>query len=422
MLVLTIFAMLCLLLIMYIVSRNLLFPPVIFTGVWLISLVGVLFSGSIFYELYGTALLVYLVGAIAFSVGGVLGFWLMGGNSNHAQIRLPNIYSRRAIHRFLDIVLIILVAGLPLYWREISSDASDVSTELMLQTIRYNQVEASGSARSFSLINNLGGLAQLLALVMFYEADGSRGRRWRAIVAVVLAMVYGGMTGTKGNAVILLLTLYFISAIKGRRLRVLPLLGTIGVAVGVFFAIGVVVVNLVFESYASAGAMFSAIAEQILTYWLGGIVAFQRIAENPNAIESTQPIYHFFLETARSLGMSVEVQSIHADFTMVGPSIDSNIYTIYFTYFKDLGWFGTAIIMLVLGGGLTFLYKRAMQGKTIASFFYAMALVGLVMSFNAEHFFLGLNGYIKALIFFYVVYRLVPIMAHEPLWKWKRLV
>src|ERR1019366_5099999 len=146
MLVLTIFAMLCLLLIMYIVSRNLLFPPVIFTGVWLISLVGVLLSGGFFYELYGTALLVYLTGAIAFSVGGALVLWLMGGNSNHAQIRVPNIYSRRAIRRFLDIVLIILVAGLPLYWREISSDASDVSTELMLQTIRYNQVEASGSA------------------------------------------------------------------------------------------------------------------------------------------------------------------------------------------------------------------------------------------------------------------------------------
>jgi oligosaccharide repeat unit polymerase len=419
MLVLTIFALLGLLLIMYIVSRNLLFPPVIFTGVWLISLIGVLLSGGFFYELYGTALLVYLVGAIAFSVGGALVLWLMGGNSNHAQIRLPNIYSRRAIHRFLDIVLIIFVAGLPLYWREVSSDASDVSTELMLQTIRYNQVEASGSAGSFSLINQFGGMAQFLALVMFYEADGSRGRRWRAIVAIILAAVYGGMTGTKGNIVYLVLTLYFISAIKERQLRVLPLLGTIGAAVG-FFAIGVVFINMAFESFAGAGAMFTAISEQILTYWLGGVVAFKYIAENPNAIESTQPIYRFFLETARSLGMSVEVPSIHADYTMVGPNIDGNIYTIYFTYFKDWGWSGTAIIMLVLGGGLTVLYKRAMQGKTIASLFYAMMLVGLVMSLNGEHFFLGLNGYIKALVFFYVVYRLIPYMGRKPLWKWKR--
>jgi len=416
MLILTIIAMLCLLLIMYIVSRNLLFPPVIFTGVWLVSLVGVWLSDGIFYELYGTALLVYLIGAAAFSIGGALVLWSMPVNSNPAQIRLPNIYSRRAIHRFLDIVLIILVAGLPLYWRKISSVVGDVSTDLLLNSIRAKQVEAGAGGSAFSLINQFGGMAQFLALVMFYETDGSRGRIWRAIVAAVLAIVYGAMTGTKGGVVTLLLTVYFISAIKGRRLRVLPLLGTIGLAL-VAFAVGVVLINLTFESYASWGAMFSAISEQILTYWLGGIVAFQRIAENPNAIESTQPIYRFFLETARSLGMNIQIPSIHAEFTMVGPSIDGNIYTIYFTYFKDWGWFGTAIIMLVLGGGLTFLYKRAMQGKTIAILFYAMMLVGLVMSISGEKFFLGLNGYIKALVFFYVVYRLVPNMARKSLWK-----
>ncbi|MDE3021996.1 MAG: oligosaccharide repeat unit polymerase [Pseudomonadota bacterium] len=418
MLILTIFAMLCLLLVMYMISRDFLYPPVIFTGVWLISLVGVLLSGDLFYELYGTALLVYLIGAIAFSVGGVLGFWLMCGNTKHAQIGTSNAYSRRAIYRFLDVVLIVLVTGLPLYWREISSGVSNVNTELMLYTIRHNEVEASGSAGSFNLINNFGGLAQFLALVMFYEIDGSFERSWRAIISVVLAIVYGAMTGTKGGVVILLLTLYFISAIKGRRFRVLPLLGTIGLAL-FGFAVGVVVINLTFESYASTGVMLSEIADQILTYWLGGIVAFQRIAENPNAIESTQPIYRFFLETAHSLGINVKVPSIHADYTMIGPSINGNVYTIYFTYFKDWGWFGTVIIMLVLGMGLTFLYKRAMQGKTIAVLFYAMMLVGLVISFNGEHFFLGLNGYIKAFIFFYVVYQLVPNMARKPYWKWE---
>lgn len=421
MLLLTIFAMLCLLLIMYMISRDLLFPPVIFTVVWLVSLVGVWLSGDIFYELYGTALIVYVTGAIAFSTGGVIGLMLVRNNSNTVRIQLPDIDSQRAIHRFLDIVLIIMVAGLPLYWREISSVADDVSSDLLLYSIRAQQVEASAGGGSFSLINNLGGMAQFLALVMFYEADGSRERRWRAIVAVILAVVYGGMTGTKGGVVTLLLTLYFISAIKGHRLRVLPLLGTIGLAL-VAFAVGLMFINLAFESYASSGAMFSAISEQILTYWLGGIIAFQRIAENPNAIESTQPIYRFFLETARSLGMGVEVPSIHADYTMVGPSIDGNIYTIYFTYFKDWGLFGTAIIMLILGGLLTLLYKKAMRGGTIASLFYAMMLVGLVMSISSEKFFLGLNGYIKALVFFYVVYRLVPNMARKSLWKGKRHV
>ncbi len=419
MLVLTIFAMLCLLLIMYIISQNLLFPPVIFTGVWLLSLAGVLLSGDIFYELHETALLVYLVGATAFSVGGMLVLLFMQENTNHAQIPLPNMYSRRAIHRFLDAVLIIFIAALPLYWREISSVADDVSTDLLLNNIRYKQVEAATvGGGAFSLINNLGGMAQFLALIMFYELDGSRRRRWCAIVAVILAVVYGGMTGTKGGVVTLLLTLYFISAIKARQLKVLPLLGTIGLAL-IGFAVGVVVINMAFESYASADAILFAILEQILTYWLGGIVGFQIVAENPDVMESTQPIYRFFLETARSLGMSVELPLIHADFTKLGPTVDGNVYTIYFTYYKDWGWLGTAIIMLALGGWLTVLYKRAMQGRIIVSLFYAMMLVGLVMSISGEKFFLGLNGYIKALMLYYVVYWLIPSIGYKPSWKLK---
>ncbi len=419
MLVLTIFAMLFLLLIMYVVSRNLLFPPIIFTGVWLITLVGVLLSGDMFYEVRGMAFLVYLVGAIAFSIGGVLGLHLMQGNSNRAQIRLPDTYSRRAIHRFLDIMLIILIAGLPFYWQKVSTVADNVSLDMLLQNIRYKEVEASGEASSFSLINNFGVLAQFLALVMFYETDGSRERRWRAIVAVVLAVVFGGMTGTKGNVVTLLLTLYFISAIKGRRLRVLPLLVTIGLAVGAF-AVGLSLTNLVFETFASTADMFSAIGEQILTYWVGGIVAFQRIVENPNDIQSTQQIGRAFLETARSLGMDVQLPPIHADYTMISPYIGTNVYTIYFTYFKDIGLFGAAIIMLVLGWGVTFLYKRAIQGKTIAILFYAMMCAALVESISAEHFILALNAYIKALAFLYVVYRLVPSIEYERLRKWRR--
>ncbi|MGH2480941.1 MAG: hypothetical protein ACRDHW_14905, partial [Ktedonobacteraceae bacterium] len=61
------------------VSRNLLYPPTVFTGVWLLSIVALIFSGDAYYPVSGETLMVYLIGAMAFSAGG---FVILAGLSN----------------------------------------------------------------------------------------------------------------------------------------------------------------------------------------------------------------------------------------------------------------------------------------------------------------------------------------------------
>ena len=56
------------------IAKNFLYPPALFTGVWLLSLIGVALSGNTFYAVSTGALLVYFIGALAFSIGGLLTF------------------------------------------------------------------------------------------------------------------------------------------------------------------------------------------------------------------------------------------------------------------------------------------------------------------------------------------------------------
>jgi len=56
----------------YAIAKNFLYPPAIFSGVWLFSLLGLALAGGLFNPVSIGALAVYWVGGLAFSVGGVL--------------------------------------------------------------------------------------------------------------------------------------------------------------------------------------------------------------------------------------------------------------------------------------------------------------------------------------------------------------
>src|SRR5260370_16455677 len=124
---------------------------------------------------------------------------------------------------------------------------------------------------------------------------------------------------------------------------------------------------------------------------------------------STQSIDRFFVDTANSLGANVTPAPKHPDFTNVSLHEFTNVYTIYFSYFKDYGWIGTIILMFVMGAMLTLLYKRAMRGKPIATILFGhLGFSVIVLSIVAENGFSLLNTHIKFVIFLLFLYRLIP--------------
>lgn len=395
------------------VSRSLLYPPSAFTAVWLITIIGLALSGDTFYPLSAKTLTIFVAGALAFSIGGLIflameiQLYSAGSSRNTARIcRVQTI----TIRKLLDLALLIVLIGLPFYARHVLSDV-DITHPNFFALMRASAVEAADtSQRSFSLIDNFVILSQIVALAMHYENDGTRPRIFRAYGGILIALIYGAMTATKGNAVMLLLTLMFMSFMRSGRINY-KMLGITILTVLMFFGSALMFVNFAYMSADASSGTYGIVLEAIQNYWLGGLVAFETIVQSPGSIESTQDINRFFLETANGLGAHFVVPNISAAFTNISASQDSNTYTIYFSYFKDYGWLGTGCGLAAIGWVSTWVYRSANRGGPLATIFYGLLSSSIVLSFMAEHFMLSLNFFIKVLIVLVPIYYVIPRLS-----------
>jgi oligosaccharide repeat unit polymerase len=300
-----------------------------------------------------------------------------------------------------------MIIGFPLYWKHITQGMDAIEGSLVFQQIRNQSVEHSNEGAAFSLIKNFDILSQFVAIIAVYEDNGSRRHRIRSAIAILVAMVYGSAGGAKGNVVTLMVQLFFVVSLKKGKINWRMLLVTGCLVVG-FFGMALMWVNYAYMDIKGESGVSNLLVETIQSYWVGGLVSFNRLVQNPQAIPLTQPIYRFFMETARSLGMAVTVPSINAEYTMISPTMDTNVYTLYYGYFCDFGWPGVILIMSGLGAGLTWLYQRVRPSTPIALIFYSQMCIGIVFSFGADHFFMGLNSHIKFIVMLYVLYVLLP--------------
>ena len=389
-----ILALMMLLCVNHFIARNALYPPSLFTAVWLVSLSALALSGDTFYPISIETMMVFLVGAIAFSLGGL---------AAHRPLTSPvSVESRISRSRlFLDLAFLVVVVGFPFFARSLIADGID------LQAMRQEEVASrESSRRDFGFMENLVVLAAFVAIAMHVENDGTRSRRWRAYLAILLALTYSALTGSK-SGIRLILVLMFISAIQAGFLSFRSTAKWMALFVGLFAA-GLLLVNFAYMGFEFSEETLPLLFGAIQNYWLGSMVAFERIVQDPNAIIGHHTLSRFFLETANGFGARFEIPSIHAPFTSVSPDQEMNTYTIYFSYIKDYGWLGIILGMAMLGVIVTTVYNAAQRGSKIAIAFFGVFAMGLVMSIQAEQFVLALNSYIKMFLFFAFAYFTLP--------------
>jgi oligosaccharide repeat unit polymerase len=398
-------------------SRSLLFPPSLFAAIWLLNLIVLCAVGDLFFSVSDTACLVYLVGAIAFAVGGLLVLPIGRATPRTPLDRNDERSHHKSIRYCLDATLLILIVGFPYYFELARHIAGDTNLLLMLATIRDAEVDAQVGADPFGLIGgNLAVLSLLCAPAIFYESNGTWSWRLRTFISVALALAYGFLSGSK-ESVLIIFVLFFVSWIKSGELRLRTLAVSTSIVVTLFSA-GLLLVNFAGAAFDDSSAALRKVGNTVLAYWLGGVVAFGRIADDPDSTKVTQNIWRFFLEVSQKLGADVVVPAAHAPYAVISdnPSIrllGINVYTIYFSYFPDFGWAGVIIGMAFIGAVTTVVWKRAMQGSPVYSLLFASVCVGIVLSFIAEFFLLNLNFYAKAAFFYAALYMLIPRVAQS---------
>jgi oligosaccharide repeat unit polymerase len=143
---------------------------------------------------------------------------------------------------------------------------------------------------------------------------------------------------------------------------------------------------------------FDALYKDIVFYLLGGVVAFNNVVMYPGLIPSNGGVLRFFVQTANSLGLNVYVPNLHMQYSNIGPGLNTNVYTIFGSYYIDFGIIGTCVLMFLYGLIMYIITQKAKKGNNIHSALYAYFMAGLILSIYSEHFMTDLNYIIKLLI------------------------
>ncbi len=181
-----------------------------------------------------------------------------------------------------------------------------------------------------------GSAGAVCCLAMHYENDGTPARRWRCYLAILLAVVYGALTGSKGLAVTLVLSLMFLSFMQRGTVRFAALAWV--VSVGVVCIRAEAVCWLIISTWMQACRLIQYLRSWQRQFRNTGWVDWLRLIalwRCQQSLESVQTLSRFFLETANALGGRFEIPSIHAEYTPCLRVQGDEHYTIYFSYFKD---------------------------------------------------------------------------------------
>lgn len=396
---------LLLLSVVYKMDRNPCFPAWIFLGSWLLLLCGIQFAGSLFYEPIGGGYLIYGVGAFAFFLGAAI----------VRAVKLPVVARTEvsggesvARHNVIRAVLMLLVLCFPAYAYLAlqASGGEDAPLLSRIVLIRQKNVELSHQGLGgLGLIDNLVVLAEFMALIAFMEFRSMRGGKAWLGAAAASALLYGIMTGSKTILVTLPLQLTFLWAIRRRGVSPWQMAAG-GALAALLFIIGLFAIN--FVSDGGGGRSPRQVAAVVASYWMGGMVAFDRIASGADDVEPVQTLDRPVRELARRLGLAIPASRLHADYIDIGPGMNTNVYTIFFTYGYRTSLFHTFYMMLLIGFVTTFVYRIALSGVAVAGLFYAVLSTKLVLSFSSEHFVMAWNPLAKLLCLGVLIYVAVP--------------
>jgi oligosaccharide repeat unit polymerase len=388
------------------IGKSLLYPPAIFSLVWSMFLFLLLLAGDLFYPIHPKTLIIYTLGALGFSLGGLFSILVVKTPFN------PNMIVRQtAFIQFAGfIAAVILFAFLPSYWNNVQQTATLSGFDNIWMAVRV--AELQGTRQISPILANMVPISIIFSLILFSLKNKSKFMNLVTLMVIVLSAVYNTLTAGRAGLMLLLLSLLGIYWIKNKKINIKA---TLIFGVVFIFAFSFAQIALGKAGASSALSLKDNIPilfEGFLWYAVGGVVAFNQVALFPELIPSTGGTFRVIKEFANAFGADFHIPGLHAAYTQIAPDKYTNVYTTYFYYYKDFGLFGTFLMMIFLGFVLTFVFKEAMKGNYNAIILYGLCFSGLVLTCFNEQFFWQFNLILKLVIIMAVVYWL-PMFTYE---------
>jgi oligosaccharide repeat unit polymerase len=394
------------------IEKSPVYPPFAMAACWAVFLCFHACSRSLLFPIHEETLCFYVAGAAAFFMGGLVAHFF------YRPLQITAQYDKARVKNVLSVLLLILAIGFPYYLRFVAGLVGDLASGSLWTSggfwvvLREQLIEESTETLSgFSSMDNLVVLADIAVLIAWYHRDAEK---WRAWAAFSFFLIYNLLTAGRSGFVSVLISLFTIEVVRRRRIPWRPIVVFGLVFVVAFFGLALLVGKAGANTSESFAENVPVLADGFELYAIGSLVAFDNMYQHPSAIPPTQNIDRNFKILASKVGIRTEVPYLHAEFTPVAASgLDTNAYTIYFSYFPQLGTFGSLVMMFMLGGGVTWAYWTAVGGGPRAVIMYALLFYGIPLSGYSENYFNNLNFLAKMLLVTFLCYGL-PSSRRQP--------
>ncbi|MBW6504970.1 oligosaccharide repeat unit polymerase [bacterium] len=384
------------------VTRSWLFPPAIYALYW----AGVLSFSMVFkfgdYSLSLNALMVFLIGSVMFSIGGYSAI-LFFSKGIMIKTTLPS--RKKFIQNCIGVYSIGLLALVPFFFRVLQQVNVDLGIEEFAVAVRFafGRSDRAGIPRYFLSLTSIGAILAYCAAWLY---EGTRRDKVVLGMAVLSPLsMYVLMFGR--TPIYMLLTgvttiMVFRGTVRLRRVFLLAAMGiSLVVLLGTMLGKG--------PDFESGKSPLYAVVENLAIYFVGGPVGFGYVMENPASVGESGLSLRFFTQAVESLGADILLPNHVLGYIS---NVLGNVYTIYFAYWLDWGWWGVSVMAFLAGFFCTSIYIMAMRGYPTAGVGMGMVTAAILNSATGDWIFLTSIPWILLVLLVYFLWNL-PIPSRS---------
>jgi oligosaccharide repeat unit polymerase len=387
-------------------KRDVLYPAFIYSIVWTLVTTAYCFCPIDIDRIGWRTVLVLLAGAVAFSIGSLLGNrpLVKPRSTPDSAARCDNPQARNILFgaslfmTLLLLVNLIRVAGgifaiTPMFLLRLNSDNSPLAN--------------AGGITNF--IIGSGGLLPVLALwVLIIENE----RRWKIVVCSVCVLLFPLLVTQRGLLLVAFcgcLTLYLLRSKDRTFSRMARPVGIAAAAIVVIFTL-----MSFTKGWAQKSSGGFTLTEGAWMYIAGPLAAFNHYLYHQAAYANQAPVVLSQLIEPLS---HVQLIQFHDFLATEGTKLDrfvyvpfpANVYTAYKPYYADFGPIGCLAAFAFIGLLEGQLFYRAVRGRPIATLFLAYLASALMFSTFDDlyhSFSRHLNLLVFAVAYFYAMKRI----------------
>lgn len=387
------------LMINYFRYRDLLYPPVLQSGLWLTITIAYVILEDDLVPLSGSMYLVIVSGVVLFGLGAFVS--TLRFEPLRAKIQFNGVHYGLVAY----LLLLVPLVGLPFYIIQLNELAHGGIAGNFFRDLRTSLNTQDDPLGIIAYLVPVSILSAGIHFLLF-----RRSYPFRSTISVLLAIVYCLLTTGRTSFLLLFALILGMLAIT-RQMRSRRALLLFAVS-SILIFVTVALLRDLLSTMSSAAESARLTWESFRLYLLGSLPAFDRFMHTDATPALGTHLFRSLLAVGAKLGICNTPPSLVQDFADL--PFDTNVYTVYQPYFADFSYPGIFIIQFVFGVVHGFLYRRADRGNPLYVLAFGFSLFPLTMQFFQDQYFNLLSTWVQYAAGLSLFFLFVPSRSRVP--------